>query len=395
MNTHREKLKAIADAIREKEGTTEPIVADDFPARIRAISGGGADMGELEAYMNGACIDFAATQGENTLHLRKQTGGHDCTVHWGDGEETTVPADGGNMVHTYAQAGTYRIYITGKSFAGFCVNGQEGAEKYVALHSMGRWETDTMTGAGVAFSGCTSLTSLPGDLFRYNKGITTFGGAFRGCTGLTSLPGDLFRYNTAAKIFSNVFGVCTGLTALPGDLFRYNAAATNFGGAFVGDRALTEIPGELFSGNPEAMLFGNVFGECTGLTAVPEDLFRCNIKVTSFSRCFSGCSELTTVPADLFRYNTEAVNFNACFQNCTKLQLREDIFGTDTETRFEGQSPNLSKCFERSSYEGEPGKAPELWKFTMTGSQKEMCFGGAGNSGASLSNYEEIPADWR
>lgn len=40
MSTHGNKLKAIADAIREKDGTTEPIVANDFPARIRAIQTG-------------------------------------------------------------------------------------------------------------------------------------------------------------------------------------------------------------------------------------------------------------------------------------------------------------------------------------------------------------------
>lgn len=34
----------IADAIREQDETTDPIVADTFPARIRAIpSGGGTD----------------------------------------------------------------------------------------------------------------------------------------------------------------------------------------------------------------------------------------------------------------------------------------------------------------------------------------------------------------
>lgn len=38
MSTQEIKLKAIADAIREKDGTTAPIIANDFPARIRAIS---------------------------------------------------------------------------------------------------------------------------------------------------------------------------------------------------------------------------------------------------------------------------------------------------------------------------------------------------------------------
>ena len=41
MSVQENKLKAIADAIREKDGTTEPIPANDFAARILAIQGGG------------------------------------------------------------------------------------------------------------------------------------------------------------------------------------------------------------------------------------------------------------------------------------------------------------------------------------------------------------------
>ena len=46
-NTHQnitDLFDDIADAIRERDETTDPIVADNFPARIRAIpSGGGTD----------------------------------------------------------------------------------------------------------------------------------------------------------------------------------------------------------------------------------------------------------------------------------------------------------------------------------------------------------------
>ncbi len=41
MSTQQENLTAIADAIREKDGTTAPIPANEFPARIRAIETGG------------------------------------------------------------------------------------------------------------------------------------------------------------------------------------------------------------------------------------------------------------------------------------------------------------------------------------------------------------------
>lgn len=41
MSVQETKLKAIADAIREKDGTTDPIPASSFPERIRAIPEGG------------------------------------------------------------------------------------------------------------------------------------------------------------------------------------------------------------------------------------------------------------------------------------------------------------------------------------------------------------------
>ena len=50
-NTHQNitaLLGDIADAIREKDETTDPIVADNFPSRIRAIPSGGGTDGPLE-----------------------------------------------------------------------------------------------------------------------------------------------------------------------------------------------------------------------------------------------------------------------------------------------------------------------------------------------------------
>ena len=45
MSTQEGKLKAIADAIRQKEGTTEPIPANSFASRILALEAGGAPEG--------------------------------------------------------------------------------------------------------------------------------------------------------------------------------------------------------------------------------------------------------------------------------------------------------------------------------------------------------------
>ena len=216
---------------------------------------------EIDAIFKCAHIGFNATVGNNTLHLRNQTGGYDCTIWWGDGSKSTAPVNGGNVVHSYVEAGVKEIIITGNSFAGFYVNNQIGKEKYAAAYSMGQWETDTMT---------------------------------------------------------------------------------------------------------------------------------------NFDSCFYGCTSLTTLPTDLFRYNTAVTDFNSCFYGCTGLTLRSDIFGSDTASRFSGETVNFRGCFSRSSFSGTQGTAPALWDFKMSSrSKKTGCFGGAGNSSTSLSNYSSIPSEWK
>ena len=54
-NTHQnitDLFDDIADAIREKDETTDPIVADTFPARIRAIPSGGGTVADKLIYFN-------------------------------------------------------------------------------------------------------------------------------------------------------------------------------------------------------------------------------------------------------------------------------------------------------------------------------------------------------
>ena len=59
MSTQGDKLKAIADAIREADGTDEPIVANDFPDRIRSISPG------VKSF-NGRTGDVVPAEGDYT-----------------------------------------------------------------------------------------------------------------------------------------------------------------------------------------------------------------------------------------------------------------------------------------------------------------------------------------
>ena len=57
---------------------------------------------------------------------------------------------------------------------------------------------------------------------------------------------------------------------------------------------------------------------------------------------------------------------------------------------------NFNSCFYRDSFSGTQGTAPALWSATMNASStKSGCFGGAGNSSTSLTNYGSIPAAWK
>jgi hypothetical protein len=161
-----------------------------------------------------------------------------------------------------------------------------------------------------------------------------------------------------------------------------------------------------------------------------------------------------------------AGGFQDTFQGCTKLQLNKNIFYADGEqgTRFLGLASDFSSCFQRDSFGGTQGTAPDLWDCdfgetitlstapasdwdpgdTVTGQSSSAtvvvvaklsslvyygtftlgevvgvtgvpaklaaqdgtaptfsgtpvsasCYGGAGNSLASLDNYDDVPASW-
>ena len=114
--------------------------------------------------------------------------------------------------------------------------------------------------------------------------------------------------------------------------------------------------------------------------------------------------------ADIIQFNlgaaipytiTACTNFSLTFYDCWDLQLKRyrNIFFADGEepTRFLNQSVNFTNCFSRSSYSGVLGEAPPLWNCTWgTGTTTSTtCYGGAGNSAASLTNYASVPAGWK
>ena len=79
-------------------------------------------------------------------------------------------------------------------------------------NSFNKIESDGATGFENAFSGCTSLTEIPEDLFSNCPQVTSFRETFKSCTNLTEIPTNLFSNCLNVKSFFWTFANCTALT---------------------------------------------------------------------------------------------------------------------------------------------------------------------------------------
>jgi hypothetical protein len=363
---------------------------------------------------------------------------YDCVVDWGDGTATShvTAYDDANRIHTYTANGTYDVTITG-TMEGWSFNNSGDKLKITKVLNWGDanlfdgfkylkggfWgcvNLNSISSGGILASGdgvmrdgfaytffnTPLLTTIPADLFKNHVAVdlNAFEDTFAAC-GLMTIPTDLFKYNVnvGQDGFYGTFYYCLSLTTVPTDLFKYNINCQNFNSCFEHCPSLVSIPNDLFRYCPLVSSDGflRTFIECSSLISIPIDLFRYNTAVCddAFEECFKDCNSLATIPANLFKYNTRALNFVSTFQNCISLQLNANIFYADGEqaTRFLNQSVNFTNCFNRSTFTGIQGTAPDLWNcnFGTSTPTTSACFYGAGNSPTSISNYTDIPAGWK
>lgn len=133
------------------------------------------------------------------------------------------------------------------------------------------------------FGYCSSLKTLPEDLFDYTPNITDLDGCFQSC-GLTDIPENLF--NNVQKV-------------------------TSFTGTFSHCKDLIKIPQKLFYNNKNATHYNGTFAYCTSLIRLPEGLFRSNLKIPG-------------IPNFTFENYGYGKHFNLTFKGCTNLKYGID-----------------------------------------------------------------------
>lgn len=156
--------------------------------------------------------------------------------------------------------------------------------------------------------------------------------------------------------FMNLFTRCTSLTSIPQDLFKYNVNITQIGSCFQQCSSLLVIPIDLFKYNTKLAGVASCFSECSSLTSIPKDLFKYNTSVIYFNYCFENCTSLTTIPTDLFKYNTNAIGFNNCFYNCS------NVTSAVPELWVSHPNANHTKCFYKCTKASNYSSIPSKWK---------------------------------
>ena len=325
---------------------------------------------------------------------------YNCTVDWGDGSalSTVTTYNSANRVHTYASNGTYNVEIRG-TCEGWSFNNAGDKLKIVAVVNWG-----TVGGHNGwkylvnGFYGCANLTSLGvGRILASGTGILTDGfyATFYGCTSLTSIPTDLFRYNTAVSTygFYETFYNCTSLTSIPTDLFRYNTAVSTNGfyQTFYGCPKLQALSNTFYEPGEEATRFLNQASDFTsafsrtsfsGTQGVAPNLWTCDFGETI---TLSLAPAADWVGGDIITGQTSGATAVVVAKVSALVYKIKQHFGTFSLGEIVGVTGTPTKL----ALQG--GANP-----TFAGTPVSAgCFGGAGNSVASLSNYASIPASWK
>ena len=238
-NNLQDFLTDVANSIRTKTGTTDPINAQDFSDKILSIqTGGGNSLKNL----------LDATK--SCYHLFYNYKG--ISVN-----DLIQPNDTENVTDMYGM-----FYNCSK------------------LTTIPQLNTSKVTTMSSMFSSCSSLESIP---LLDTGNVTDMYGMFYNCSKLTTIP----QLNTSkVTTMSSMFNGCSSLESIP----QLNTSnVTNMYGMFYNCSLLTTVP--LYN-TSKVTDMSQMFWHCSDLQTVPA--FDCS-KVTNMNNMFASCSSLKSI----------------------------------------------------------------------------------------------------
>lgn len=171
-----------------------------------------------------------------------------------------------------------------------------------------------------AFYDCEYLAEIPSGLLSENSKV--------------KYVGDNARRNSTYQSRLGMFERCSSLVSIPVDLFAGCPDLSDASCVFCSCTSLQEIPSGLFKENGNLTYMESSFEDCRSLVRLPVDMFDSNRGLVDVSYLFSGCESLTgespytmvgETKVHLYErsgYNLEFVNpddFYNCFAECENL----------------------------------------------------------------------------
>ena len=231
-NTLGNFLTDVADAIREKKGTTDTILASNFDTEIASIESG-VDINEY--------LSDTITKGDSSL------GGWTKTIIKLRSPLTIEGTDA-----------TYMFYR--------CL-----------LNELPQIDTSSVTNMSNMFSGCINLATIPQ---LDTSSVTNMSNMFYGCGSLTTIP----QLDTSSVTnMSDMFCNCTSLATIPQ---IDTSSVINMNNMFSNCIHLTTIP-QLNTSNVTNMSY--MFSDCARLATIPQ---LDGGKLTSVAYTFNNCKSL-------------------------------------------------------------------------------------------------------
>ena len=322
-----------------------------------------------------------------------------CYVDWGDGTGSSYAGTLSlfqYMTHVYGTSGVYKVRIYGSASQVACDTGSEMVNTKKSITAIETWGAVRPVSMYYGLSG-TAIKSLPDDTGEALAGVTNFGMAFHQCTQLESVPADMLK-GTRATDVSGMFMGCTSLKEIPEGFLDGATEITGMSTMFRDCRSLTSIPDGLFDDMTKVVMANSTFSGCTSLTSIPEGLFGGMSGVTQMNGIFRDCSSLKEIPEDLFSGNPELFDISEAFSGCTSLEsIPSGLFSNCHKLQYViSLFLNCSSVKGESPYDMVEGEKVHLYEragregYTAITSYM-TCFGGC----TGLSDYEDIPVDWK
>lgn len=252
---------------------------------------------------------------------------YDCTVNWGDNEESKVTSENAKTImHTYENTGTYTVTIDG-TYECLYTDYEKNTSVKNTLIEVKQWGATKLKRIQLEY--CEKLTKIATPSKSSFSNITEFQSTFYRCSSLTNIPERLFANCPKVTDFSYTFFYCKNLTSIPEKLFVNCSNVTGFQSTFVACEKLMSIPERLFFNCPNVRYFCSTFSYCTGITSIPRNLFSKCHKVIDFESAFAECTNLTGQSIQLWNEGREGVDENnggaGCYAYCEKLDDYDSI----------------------------------------------------------------------